>query len=118
MELNICPICGGLGSLEKFEKVIIDNNRITIPVKNVCNFCKGKKYLDWIECITGVEKWYISPEARDIDIFRSNKEFNIKKLNELNKSGSLWKKIQKKFLDFLHVLFAKVIISKKNTMIN
>lgn len=46
-----CPECNGLG------KVRIDP-KISFRNYNICGFCKGKQYLDWIEYILGVDSNY------------------------------------------------------------
>ena len=42
-----CPKCNG----KEWERV---NTQETISIK--CNFCNGKKELDWVEYIIGVER--------------------------------------------------------------
>ena len=110
-----CPICNGSMFITKNIPVDIDGIKQYCEVRNLCDFCKGKNHLDWIELITGTENIdidYVFKE-REIEEFR-NKKFKEKRYNKLkriyekNNKEKLWKVILKKIQNFFHALFVKV----------
>jgi len=57
-EFFSCPICKG-------KYITVENNPSLGIIAELCDFCKGKKQLDWCDIIVGV----------DIEWF--NKNFNV-----------------------------------------
>ena len=82
-----CPACNGTGKIKYIDSSFN---------KNLCNFCFGKKDIDWIEYIFGVTR-----EGIDCNWSLKKEDYPIIETEILNKlSMDLTKEIDKEILNY------------------